>query len=242
AMAAGVPPFRSYGRGTYWHALNRSRVDEKLRRQPEDVVGDMERALPAEIVMGHVEHHPEIAAALQEMEIRHLLIIRDPQDVVVSLLHWWKRHDEIDAWPFRLFRALSTDEDRLRFLIEGWKSEVVPEDWPRDVDFPDLAMRYQAYRGWWRDPACRIVRFEDLTDESQRPRVQREIAAFLRPGMPAAEVDAALERMEERADPSRSRTFRRGTPGAGRRYLTGSLGERFDEVAGALVQELGYEP
>ncbi len=239
-MVAAVPPFRGYGRKTYWHAVNRSLVDPELRKSPEIVVRDLERALPGEVLRGHVEHHPRIAAALSGDGWRHLLILRDPRDAVVSLLHWWKRHDEIDTWPFRLFQTLASDEDRLRFLIEGWDSDLVPRDWPRDVDFPDVADRFRAYAGWMRDPDCVVVRFEDLVDSQARPAAQRAIAAHLRPDLAEADLKPILDRMERGADPSRSKTFRRGARGEWRRHLTGPLEDRFQEVAGSLLEETGY--
>lgn len=239
-LAAGVPPYRAYGRKTYWHAVHRGLVDDRLRKSPGDVVADLDGALPGEILRGHVEHHPAIAERLAREDWRHLLVLRDPRDALVSLMHWWKRHAEIDTWPFRLYRTLATDEDRLRFLIEGWDSDLVPADWPREVDFPDVATRYRAFAGWLAEPACLVVRFEDLTDAAGRGAALRAIARHLRPDLRAGELDAVLARMERAADPGRSKTFRRGTTGEWRRHLAGPLAERFDQLAGSLLEESGY--
>ena len=221
--------------------MNRSLVDVALRKTPADVAADLGRALPGEILRGHVEHHPRIAEALAG-GWRHILIVRDPRDSVVSLLHWWKRHEAIDTWPFRLFHRLTEDSDRLRFLIEGWDSDLVPHDWPRDVDFPDVGRRFEAYAGWVREPACLVVRFEDLVEAETAVEARKTIARHLRPDLDAEALERVLGRMADSADPGRSKTFRRGTTGAWRGHLGGSLGERFDQLAGPLAVELGYGP
>jgi plasmid stabilization system protein ParE len=234
---------RNHTRGVTWHHIPRALVVGAPTRA--EILKQFEVFFPGEVFLGHVEADPEVMAFIDSHGFRTLFIYRDPRDVVVSLLHWWKRDptmtwEEPDSWPFRYFQTLDSDEDRLTFLIKGWP-QLSPAGFPSDVDFPDIGERFRAFTPWIDSSSCLAIRFEDLKDPARSPGVVRAIAHHLYPRASERRLDKLVARMEEGADPSRSRTFRKGGSGGWREAMTDHHRQLFKKHAGRLLVDLGYE-
>ncbi len=238
ALVRAVGPLRAYERRAYWHHLNRARVQAAKRPTLAGELETLARCLPGEICRGHLGADPQIAEFLKRERFVHLFVYRDPRDVVVSLLHWWERHQEIDAWPFRYFQSLDSAGAKLRFLIEGWPAGGVDDRFPRRCEYPDIGARFAEFVPWLSDPDCVAVRFEDLVDPRAKVESYRRIAAAV---APSADLDACVERMEAGSAPEGSRTFRAGRSGDWRDTFDSEHVEAMKRCAGQLLIDLGYE-
>jgi hypothetical protein len=146
---------------------------------------------------------------VEEARLRHVLIVRDPRAVVVSHLFWWKRHKDIDTWPFRFFRRLETDKERLRFLILGDEHPKVSETEREMGPFPNLIERYRSYERWLSSAGCLTVRFEDFVSESSRTEVFQRIHRHIY-GDDEAFSDDVYQAMLSGTRPEKSKTYRSG--------------------------------
>lgn len=238
---SGMPGLHHYGRAAYWHYLARTGVGERRTPTPIEVKRRLAGCLPGEIFRGHVAHHPTISWSLQAAGFKHLLIYRDPRDVVVSQFFWWKRMERNGYWPYRYFRSLDSDDDRLTFLIDGWPVALADDRFPSSVRYPDIGARYAEFLPWLSDPDCLAVRFEDLVALGSRLDAYRRISDYLFPDAPPELIDAALPRMAGSADPTRSKTFRKGQAGEWRRHLSKMHVDHLKESAGQILIALDYE-
>ena len=240
-MVSRLPDIHSYERGAYWHGFSRSRVDINRSSTLSSVKQDLGKCHPGELLHGHVEAAPDISEFLTAHQFKTSFIYRDPRDVVVSLLYWWHRYVDIDTWPYRYFHALSTDDERLRFLIEGWPQDSLLPGYPSRVDFPDIGARFGAFEPWMRDANCLSVQFEALRAQETREGVCRQIIQHIFGDVDRTTMEAMVRRMLAGADPRSSMTFRRGLGGEWRDLFKPYHYEAFKRCAGGLLVRLGYE-
>ncbi len=240
-MVARLPGVRKYERGAYWHGLSRSRVDIRRASTLPGVLRDLGRCLGGELYQGHVEAAPTIIDYLRAHNFKTLFIYRDPRDVVVSLLYWWKSYVDIDAWPYRYFLGLRSDHERLQFLIEGWPQKPALPGFPTQVDYPDIGSRFAAFQPWLDDPDCLSVRFEALRSLKTRDGVCRDIIRHVVNDPDGVSMDAIVLNMIAGSDPRHSKTFRHGHGGEWRHLFTPEHKDAFKRYAGTLLISLGYE-
>jgi Sulfotransferase domain len=191
--------------------------------------------VPGEIVRGHLFFDPRFAVELAKRNTVHYFIYRDPRDVVVSEAHYLR---EMNRWH-RLaphFRRLPSIEEAVMLSINGF-------DPPRPgIDYPNIAARFARYRGWLDCDDCLAFRFEDLRSGRQAA-LMRELAEFYaRRCGGKLDVDRCVESMAASIAPEKSHTFRSGKKSGWQREFTAEHCRRFNELAGNLLIELGYEP
>jgi hypothetical protein len=240
-MVARLPGVHNYERGAYWHSLSRAYVDAHSTSTLKGTIRELGRCLEGEVYQGHVEAAPEISEFLRTHNFKTLFLYRDPRDVVVSLFYWWQRYTDIDAWPYRYFCALRSDNERLKFLIEGWPDQPAMPDFPSQVDYSDIGSRFYEYQPWLDEPGCLSVRFESLRTPEIRDDVCRDIVRHLMNESSAASMDSMVQRMIAGSCPRRSLTFRRGHGGEWRHLFTQEHRDAFKCHAGSLLIHLGYE-
>jgi sulfotransferase 6B1 len=185
-----------------------------------------------QFVTAHCVHTPELAGLLREEGMRAVCILRDPRDVAVSQMHYIKR---LKAHPVHdAFVGLPTDGERLMFSIRGGELG--------GREMLSLEERYRRFSGWASEEGAVVVRFEDLVGpegggsaEAQRMAVER-VAAHL-----GVEADGAtLARVGEGIFGA-GQTFRKGMIGGWREEFSAEHDRAAEEVAGRLLEELGYE-
>ena len=192
-------------------------------------------AAPGEVVGAHIFYDPAYAAALAKLNCAHFFVYRDPRDVVVAEAHYLTRMNRWHCMHRYFARHLETDDERISAAILG-----APEpDFP--YDYPDIAKRFERYRGWLDRNDVFAVKFEDLVSPNRREALGKMIAFY--GGRTAHEWDpeAILASIEANIDPRRSHTFREGGPGGWRHSFTPRHKEQTKAVAGQLLVDLGYE-
>ncbi len=181
--------------------------------------------LPAgKVITAHVAYSRGMENLLGELGYRMLLMVRDPRDVAVSLAHHIAR--EQGHRLHQQFLGLSPDQ-RISRTIAG-----CPQ-------LQDVRERFSAVLPWADSETCLTVRFEDLvgakgggSDEAQR----RAIEAVCRHlGLADGDVEAVQRELF-----GQGATFRRGTIGQWREQFTPEHQRLFEQVAGDLLERLGY--
>jgi hypothetical protein len=183
----------------------------------------------------HLPAWPGFEAALGDLGFRVLLVVRDPRDIAVSFAFYATKLETHHL--HRRFRALDSDEDRIRASITGL---------PATGDSPELLPideRVGAFLPWTSAADVKVVRFEDLigargggSRETQIATVS-EIAEFVvRP------LDATgAQRVADAVWTTSSTTFRRGVSGGWRDHFTPALTDLFKRTGGQLLVDMGYE-
>lgn len=195
-------------------------------------------ALPAGgLASAHLVHRPDYVALLAEVDLSHLLMLRDPRDVALSLAEYIPRLEA--HYLHEHFLALTPDE-RLMACIAGLQEPCPAWD---EVALRDIGAVFRQFTPWLGEPGVRLVRFEELVGpqgggsaEAQAHAVSGLAAAL---GIELSEGQLALV-TNGIFDPT-SPTFRSGSISGWRsRYLPGHV-QAFKRAAGDLLIELGYE-
>jgi hypothetical protein len=186
-------------------------------------------------VTAHLGAIPGLQDTLTRLGFAHLLMIRDPRDVIVSRAFYRAKNERLDTHEW--FAKLD-DDTRLMTSITG-------------ADAPDggeplasIAARLERFRPWLDEPSVVVIRFEDLvgsagggSDDAQRAAIRRVLTACRRDN-----DDATVDRIAGKVFSTRSATFRRGAIGDWRNHLTQEHLTELERVAPGAVAAFGYEP
>jgi hypothetical protein len=204
-------------------------------RTSENVSRFIRSIVPGEIVRGHLFFDAKHADELAQVPVVHFFIYRDPRDIVVSEAHYLR---EMTRWhkltPY--FRRVDSIEEAISLSIDGLVPPVA------GIDYPDVAARFARYEGWMTREDCFAIRFEDLRSERQAEIFPQMAEFYARRAGGALDVAACAQSMAAHVAPHKSHTFRSGKKAGWQREFTAEHRRRFDEVAGDLLIQLGYEP
>jgi len=195
---------------------------------------------PGDVVHGHDAYTPELKNILLSEGIKVILMLRDPRDQLVSRMFHVKRSTN-HAWHEQM-KNLDNDE-ALMLCIEG------REKLPSTADIIGLAQT------WLQGNAeAHCVRYEDLLADSVAHFKQVLNYLGISDDNALAEVIVEKNRFSRLSmgkriwQPSRKpgqenakSHFRKGIVGDWRNYLKSKHIQRFKEVAGQQLIELGYE-
>lgn len=171
------------------------------------------RAIPlGHYLSGHVPWTATTAELMHTAGLKHLIIIRDPRDVLVSFVHFVSRPEHILSQDFA---SLSPDQ-RVRLALTGGRG-------PRSgLPIIGLSDAFASIMAWQREPDVLFVRFEALIGErgdgssAQQHAAVRTICQHLA----LAHDDSLIEQVCLRAFDTGAATFRRGKIGSWRDELT----------------------
>ena len=208
-----------------------------LPKEEKELGRFLGRSRKGMFVTAHAAHDQWLAEELDRLGFKHVLLLRDPRDVVVSRAFFRKR----EAWHVhhRYFQeVLTTDPDRIMATIVGFSaSDVSP------VPLPSIGDSFRSYLPWLESDSVLTVRFEDLLGpagggdaDTQRETVQR-IAEYIDRPLDMAAASSIADRLYA----PKGITFRRGVAGDWRNHFTDEHREAFAEVAGDLLSTLGYD-
>lgn len=206
-------------------------------RSADDALNMVSRVVPGELICGHLHFDQRVAASLAEHQVVHYFIYRDLRDVAISEAHylanmnrWHKMH--------RFYRDLPDDEARIALAIRGREDR-------KDIgyDYPSIAERFMRFHGWLGRDDVMPVKFEDLVSENREQAISRIVRFYMERSAASCgdgAIDAAVARAVANIDPARSYTFRTGKAGCWRDTLSAANRQLMDDVAGPLLEELGY--
>jgi hypothetical protein len=203
-------------------------------RSPENTRRFIRRFVPGEIIRGHLYFEPSYAEELAARNTVNYFVYRDPRAVVVSDAHYLR---EMNRWhrlaPY--FRHAASIEDAISLSISGLDPSA------SRIDYPNIAARFARYHGWLNHADCLAIRYEDLVSESRAGAIRQMAEFYARHLGDRIDVDACVQAMTVAIAPEKSHTFRSGKKSGWRKEFTPEHRRLFDEVAGDLLIELGYE-
>jgi hypothetical protein len=192
---------------------------------------------PKEFTIGHLPYSTGAHELLDELNIKKILMLRDPRDAVVSQLFWINN----PVHPFYPYISrMKSEEERLMFCIKGIPTEKTETG---EAVFIDMRERIKLIMPWIDDPDCLVVRFEELigprgsgTLEDQKDTI-RKICTHVYSSITETEIDRVAARVFDAS----SFTFRKGQIGGWENHFTPSHRDEFKRLAGSLLIDLGYE-
>ncbi len=191
---------------------------------------------PGHYLLGHVMYSPALRPLLAHLGYRHLFILRDPRAVVVSLLDFILETRGMPRPHFLQadFREM-TAQARLDFILEGGTASRA------GVTTQGFAAVYRALLKWEADPACLVVRFEDLVGPEGGGSAASQQATIARiAGHLGHSATAAADRMATVFDPT-SRTFRTGQIDSWQNEVDAASLAHLNAYCAPLCQAAGYE-
>jgi hypothetical protein len=187
---------------------------------------------PLDVTSTHLLAWPEVVEAVCSPKFIPYIIFRDPRDIVVSHVFYVTEMAPGHA-HYQYYNNLKSFDERLKVSILG-RSDV-------DIEFPDIAKRFELYRGWLERPEVLVVRFEDLIHNRREALGQIADHFLKRVDTLPASRDQVIDALETNIDPQRSPTFRSGKTGEWKKYFKDEHKKLFKDVAGDLLAQLGYE-
>ncbi len=192
----------------------------------------LDRVANGQYILGHIPRSPALTKVLAELDYIHLLVMSNPQSLVVSMLSFIL--DEKRAVKHFLqddFKLMSPRE-RLSFILSGGYASKA------GVEVESFAEIYRSMLTWNQEPSCFLVSLEDLicqpggaTLEKQKG-VMTEIANYL--GEPLYED--MVERLRE-IEVSTASVFKIG---AWQNLIDPEISDRLVEYCEPLCEETGY--
>lgn len=178
---------------------------------------------------GHVPWTESTAELVREVGLKHLIIIRDPRDVLVSFVHFVLRPEHILS---KDFASLSPDE-RVRLALEGGRGAS------SGVQITGLREGFASIMAWQNEPAVLFVRFESLIGErgDGSNAAQRDAVRAICHHLDLASDDALVEQVCLRAFDTGAATFRRGKIGSWRDELTPDQIDWANQSFASLLQD-----
>lgn len=175
-------------------------------------------------------------AVVERLGYRHVVLIRDPRDVLVSQLLFLMRRPTNRFHAY--FQALPDDDTRLMALMHGVPDGAVDGM----IGLPSSGEEFCRFAAWGQHGAL-ILRFEDLIGERGGGDHARQLAAigslaeFIGVELPPAGAAYIAGQLFNR----NANTFRKGAIGDWRNYFTPAHIAAFKAMAGQALVEQGYE-
>lgn len=190
------------------------------------------RVAPGELVCGHMYFSSEVKQALEERNVAHFFIYRDPRDVVISEAHYLTN---MNRWHrlHRSFKKLPTQGERILLAINGIQSG--------GIDYPNVARRFERFKAWIDDPTVCSMRYEQLMSSEREETIDRIVGYFCERSGSSSNREQLVNASLAAIDPEKSHTFRKGQSGGWQREFDDSAKSAFKRVAGDLLVDLKYE-
>ena len=183
-------------------------------------------------ILGHLPWLPLTNQILDKMGYKHTLIIRDPRDILISMLHHvLKPTHALD----KDFNFLS-EEARLLMTIEGG---ILPKS---GRQFYGVLPAMKNVLAWQQSEQILMVRFEDLIGEKGggSKELQLSTVGKIRSFLGFPIDDTITRRICDRAFDNKSPTFRKGQIGGWKEELSPEHLRLFNNKCGDLLHRLGY--
>jgi hypothetical protein len=202
-----------------------------LKHSPEQALAWLDSLRPGDVASAHLFARDEVMKRVCTSAFIPYFIFRDPRDVVVSHVFYVTdmeaRHVHHDY-----YQSLPDFDSRLNVSILGRPDT--------NIEFPNIADRFDPYLGWLDRPSVMKIHFEDLIND-RSAMLNHIIDHFLIQVPLQTPRQLIFESLESSINPSRSPTFRSGKTGEWKKHFTKAHKKIFKEVAGDLLVKLGYE-
>ena len=195
---------------------------------------------PGDVVHGHDPLTPELATLLRDNGIKVVLTLRDPRDQVVSRMYHFRR-----AASGRLHETFinMSNQDAIMACIEGGpgiRSSLDLVELTRSWFNQPVDVACVKYEDLLSDPVHELSQILDFLGLQVHPNLVRLIVQRNRfERLAIGKKFWKAWRVAGQEDPNSH--FRKGIRGDWMNYFTPEHKQRFKEVAGSALIELGYE-
>ena len=201
------------------------------KRSLEETLAWVNSLRPRDVASAHLFAWEPVGARVTTPAFVPYFIFRDPRDVVVSHVFYVTEMEGRHV-HHRYYNSLPDFNSRLMTSVLGRPDT--------DIEFPDIAARFDPYLGWLGQPAVLSLHFEDLVHD-RASALDRIIDHFLQRVPLSAPRPLIRAALEFSINPKKSPTFRSGRTGEWKRYFTPEHRDAFKRVSGDLLVRLGYE-
>ena len=182
-----------------------------------------------DFLTGHIGYTNDLFYALNDFDIKPIVVIRDPRAVMNSFIHFIV--DRKSHFLHSEFKKLSKKEKATATLYgRNFKNGVLQP----------LKIRCQALEPWLNVPNALVVRFEDLIGESGGGSTDLQRETLIRI---AQFIDASLEDVpivaEKLFGPGKA-TFRKGTIDSWREELPPEMLQEIENELSDILSAWGY--
>ena len=187
-----------------------------------------------ELVRSHLFYKPVYDKILNEKQIVHFFIYRDPRDVVISEANYLY---DMNKWHrlHKYYKKYPNLDDRIMFSIKGNAFHKTP------ITYPNVVKRFEKYKGWLSSPHAYPVRYEDLAGKNRYEVIKIMMSHYLKISNEDLDVNTLVEKAISNINPRKSHTFREGGIQKWKKYFNEEHKEVFKNISGELLIELGYE-
>lgn len=196
----------------------------------------LERIPEGQYIQGHLPYTSVLHPLIENLNYRHLVIIRDPRAVIASLLPFvlaarpTGMGDHFLAEDFKLM----SPSQRLNFILEGGYAPQAK------VHIKSFAEVYNSLLAWREQPGCLLIHFEDLVGPQGGGNIERQIAVIKNISshldLPWDEKNKLTKDIYDSA----SRTFRMGKIDGWKNSLSHGEIHRLIQYCEPLCDEWGY--
>lgn len=202
------------------------------KRPADDAARWLDTLRPGDVASAHLFSRPAALRRVCTPRFLPYFIYRDPRDVAVSHVFYVTEMTATHVHHAYYADVLQTFDERLMTSILG-RPDV-------DVEFPDIAARFQPYMEWLNQPQVLSLQFESFV-HNRRETLGRIVDHFLQRVPLDVPREHLIDVLEAGIQPEKSPTFRSGKTGEWRKYFKEEHKQAFKQVAGDLLITLGYE-
>ncbi len=183
---------------------------------------------------GHIPYQSLVVDLLNSSNIRTMVVVRDPRDVTVSLMHY--NIKQMNHFLHKKYVALSSDKERLKAAILGIQK---PNGKYLNLG---IAEKIASVLPWTRTEGVMSIRFEDIIGPQGAGDLEKQLQSILH-----IATHIGIDLTEEQAVTigekmyGTGRTFRKGVIGDWKNHYDEELKEIFKKTSGQYLIELGYE-
>jgi len=195
------------------------------------------RARNGQFVTAHLPVIPGLSNILMASGYRHVLILRDPRDVLVSHVHFIMKEKTAGQIYHYFSQELDSFDSRLMALIRGvYGNSKCP-------NILSISTKMDHFGAWRSHPDVLECRYERLIGPKGGGSAEQQLAEIQRV---ASYVDRPIlfedaQRIAPKIWSPNSRTFRNGTIGDWRNGFSEAHKDAFKEIAGDRLITWGYE-
>jgi hypothetical protein len=207
------------------------RTIRKMTHSKPEAINAVQSIRKGQYSLAHLEFDEKISAAVDDNQIKKILVIRDPRQIVVS---HYKYVTNIDSnhKTHDFFKSLPNDEERLNAVIDGVDGIVEP-----------LEEMIKGYSNWIKNKDCLIIRFEDIIGEKGGGSQDLQMST-LRKILNHLEIQLSDSEMVDicgKIFDEKSPTFRKGQLDGWKKELTENHKNKIKEKLGEWIISFGYE-
>ena len=189
--------------------------------------------------VGHNPYTPEVARWFSKWGIKHILIVRDPRDYVISLARYVS---DPSVNHIRAHTLADADEaEKILRAIQGVGEGKHSFDMSWD-SIPNVSKIYEVYEGWLYDKNTLVLKYEDFVGEKgvseNIKNIVRRICEYLEVDFDEDTINYIIK---EGMKPEKSHTFRVGRSGQWKQLFRKEHYLAFKKVGGEeILLKFGY--